>query len=67
MFRLEDIERAPRGVPKINVTFEIDVNGILEVSAEDKTLKKNKITVTYDVGRLCAEEIERMIQALFRP
>lgn len=62
-FRLKGIERAPRGVPKINVTFEIDANGILDVSAEDKTtLKKNKVTITYDVGRLSAEEIERMIQ-----
>jgi len=50
-------------VPQINVTFDIDANGILNVSAEDKTTgKKNKITITNDKGRLSKEEIERMVQ-----
>lgn len=54
---------APRGVPQIEVTFDIDANGILNVSAEDKsTGKQNKITITNDKGRLSKEEIERMVQ-----
>ncbi|XP_045828654.1 heat shock 70 kDa protein 18-like [Trifolium pratense] len=62
-FTLYDIPPAPRGVPQINVCFEIDVNGILNVSAEDKTTgKKNKITITNDKGRLSKEEIEKMVQ-----
>ncbi|KAF8722492.1 hypothetical protein HU200_022318 [Digitaria exilis] len=62
-FRLPGIERAPRGVPKINVTFEINANGIMDVSAEDKVARiKKKITITYDAGRLSTEEIERMVQ-----
>ncbi|KAG2541728.1 hypothetical protein PVAP13_9NG697400 [Panicum virgatum] len=62
-FDLEGIQRAPRGVPQINVTFDIDADGILDVSAEDRaTRQKNKITITYDTGRLSAQEIERMIQ-----
>lgn len=53
---------APRGVPQIEVTFEIDVNGILHVTAEDKgTGNKNKITITNDHNRLSPEDIERMI------
>ena len=56
------IPPAPRGVPQIEVTFDIDANGILNVSAEDKaTNKKNKITITNDKGRLSKEEIERMV------
>lgn len=50
-------------MPQINVTFDIDADGILDVSAEDRaTGQKNKITITYDTGRLSAEEMERMIQ-----
>ncbi|XP_057436402.1 heat shock cognate 70 kDa protein 2-like isoform X2 [Lotus japonicus] len=62
-FELSGIPPAPSGVPKINVCFEIDSNGILNVSAEDKTTgKKNKITITNDKGRLSKEEIEKMVQ-----
>lgn len=62
-FELSGIPPAPRGVPQINVTFDIDANGILNVSAEDKTTGiKNKITITNDKGRLSKEEIERMVQ-----
>eukprot|EP00210_Caulerpa_lentillifera_P004652 g4437.t1 len=62
-FELAGIPPAPRGVPQINVTFDIDANGILNVSAEDKTTgKKNKITITNDKGRLSKEDIERMVQ-----
>ena len=50
-FELSGIPPAPRGVPQINVTFDVDANGILNVSAEDKTTgKKNKITITNDKG-----------------
>merc|ERR1712029_158740 len=52
----------PRGVPQIEVTFDIDANGILNVSACDKsTGKQNKITITNDKGRLSKEEIDRMV------
>merc|ERR1712139_544227 len=62
-FELCGIPPAPRGHPKINVTFDIDANCILNVSAEDKTTGKiNKITITNDKGRLSKEEIERMVQ-----
>ncbi|KAM0885400.1 hypothetical protein ACQ4PT_030368 [Festuca glaucescens] len=62
-FVLSGIPRAPRGVPQINVTFDIDANSILTVSAEDMaTGKKNNITITKDKGRLSTEEIERMVQ-----
>merc|ERR1719263_501856 len=62
-FELQGIPPAPRGVPQINVCFDIDANGILNVSAEDKTTgNKNKITITNDKGRLSKEEIERMVQ-----
>jgi heat shock protein 5 len=58
-----DCSRACSGVPQIEVTFEIDVNGILHVSAEDKgTGNKNQITITNDKDRLSKEEIERMIK-----
>jgi len=61
-FELKDIPPAPRGAPQIEVTFEIDVNGILKVSAEDKgTGKSESITITNDKGRLSEEEIERMV------
>nr|ABC01063.1 HSP70 [Procambarus clarkii] len=61
-FELSGIPPAPRGVPQIEVTFDIDANGILNVSAADKsTGKENKITITNDKGRLSKEEIERMV------
>ncbi|KAK9100144.1 hypothetical protein Scep_023574 [Stephania cephalantha] len=61
-FELAGIPPAPRGVPQINVCFDIDANGILNVSAEDKTAGvKNNITITNDKGRLSKEEIEKMV------
>jgi len=61
-FDLTGIPPAPRGVPQIEVTFDIDANGILNVNACDKsTGKQNKITITNDKGRLSKEEIERMV------
>lgn len=61
-FELTGIPPAPRGVPQIEVTFDIDANGILNVSAVDKSSgKENKITITNDKGRLSKEEIERMV------
>merc|ERR1712087_940252 len=61
-FELGGIPPAPRGVPQIEVTFEIDANGILQVSAEDKgTGSKEKITITNDQNRLTPEDIEKMI------
>jgi len=62
-FELSGIPPAPRGVPQIEVTFEIDANGILQVSAEDKGTGKNeKITITAEKGRLSEDDIERMVQ-----
>merc|ERR1712146_689154 len=62
-FDLQNIPPAPRGVPQIEVTFEIDVNGILRVSAEDKgTGNKEKIEIKNDANRLSPEEVERMIK-----
>jgi len=62
-FELTGLPPAPRGVPQIEVTFEIDSNGILNVGAEDKgTGKKEKITITADKGRLSEEEIARMLK-----
>lgn len=62
-FDLTGIPPAPRGVPQIEVTFDIDANGILNVSAADKSSgKSNKITITNDKGRLSKEDIERMVQ-----
>ncbi|CAF1176848.1 unnamed protein product [Didymodactylos carnosus] len=59
---LSGIPPAPRGVPQIEVTFDIDANGILNVSAVDKsTGRVNKITITNDKGRLSKDEIERMV------
>jgi len=61
-FELSGIPPAPRGVPQIEVTFDIDANGILNVSASDKTTgKSNRITITNDKGRLSKEEIDRMV------
>jgi len=62
-FDLTGIPAAPRGVPQIEVTFEIDVNGILRVSAEEKgSNNKESITIKNDDNRLSPEDIERMIQ-----
>merc|ERR1712022_32311 len=62
-FELCGIPPAPRGTPQINVTFDIDANAILNVSAEEKSTGKiNKITITNDKGRLSKEEIEKMVQ-----
>mmetsp|Transcript_11538 Transcript_11538/g.28782 ORF Transcript_11538/g.28782 Transcript_11538/m.28782 type:complete len:652 (+) Transcript_11538:512-2467(+) len=62
-FELTGIPPAPRGVPQIEVTFDIDANGILNVSACDKsTGKSSKITITNDKGRLSKEDIERMVE-----
>merc|ERR1719409_1261559 len=62
-FDLSGIPPAPRGVPQIDVTFEIDANGILNVKAEDKgTGKQEKITITNDKGRLNQDEIDRMVK-----
>nr|BAJ98899.1 predicted protein [Hordeum vulgare subsp. vulgare] len=61
-FELSGIPPAPRGVPQIEVTFDIDANGILNVSAVDKsTGRENKITITNDKGRLSKDDIERMV------
>lgn len=61
-FDLTGIPAAPRGVPQIEVSFELDANGILKVSAGDKgTGKSESITITNDKGRLSQEEIDRMI------
>lgn len=61
-FNLEGISPARRGVPQIEVTFDVDANGILNVSALDKgTGKKNSVVITNDKGRLSKEEIERML------
>merc|ERR1712186_138152 len=61
-FGLTGIPPAPRGVPQIEVTFDIDANGILNVSALDKSSgKQEKITITNDKGRLSKDEIERMV------
>ena len=62
-FELSGIPPAPRGVPQINVTFDIDANGIMNVSAEEKgTGKSSRITITNDKGRLTQADIERMVQ-----
>ncbi|KAJ8981540.1 hypothetical protein NQ317_009799 [Molorchus minor] len=61
-FNLTGIPPAPRGVPKIEVTFDLDANGILNVSAKDaSTGKSEKITITNDKGRLSKAEIDRML------
>jgi len=61
-FELSGIPPAPRGVPQIEVSFDVDANGILNVNAADKTTgKSSKITITNDKGRLSKEEIERML------
>jgi L1 cell adhesion molecule like protein len=62
-FDLTGIPAAPRGTPQINVRFDVDANGILNVSAEDKASgNSEKITITNDKGRLSKEDIEKMVQ-----
>jgi len=62
-FEVSGIPPAPRGVPQIDVTFEVDANGVLQVSAEDQgTGKREEITITAEKGRLSEEEIERMVR-----
>lgn len=62
-FELTSIPPAPRGVPQIEVTFEVDANGIMKISAIDKgTGKSESITITNEKGRLSPEEIERMVK-----
>jgi L1 cell adhesion molecule like protein len=63
-FRLEGIPPMPRGVPQIEVTYDVDSNGILNVSAAEKsTGKTQKITITNEKGRLSKEDIEKMVEA----
>jgi L1 cell adhesion molecule like protein len=62
-FHLDGIPPAPRGVPQIEVTFDIDENGIMNVSAVDKsTGKSEKITITNEKGRLSKKDIERLMK-----
>merc|ERR1711957_933692 len=62
-FELAGIPPAPRGVPQIEVSFDVDANGILQVGAEDKgTGKAEKITIQAEKGRLSEEDIERMVR-----
>lgn len=62
-FDLNGIAPAARGVPQVEVTFEIDANGILQVAAQDKASNKvEKIVITNDKGRLTKEEIEQMLK-----
>merc|ERR1711865_1068401 len=62
-FNLDGIPPMPRGVPQIEVTYDIDANGILNVSSVEKsTGKENKITITNDKGRLSKDEIEKMVE-----
>merc|ERR1712137_1303957 len=61
-FQLDGIPPMPRGVPQVEVCYDIDANGILNVSAVEKsTGKENKITITNDKARLSKEEVERMV------
>jgi len=62
-FQLDGIPPMPRGVPQIEVAFDIDANGILNVSASEKSSGKSRnITITNDKGRLSKEEIDRMVE-----
>ena len=62
-FQLDGIPPAPRGVPQIEVAFDIDANGIMNIEAHDKgSGKKEHITITNDKGRLSSDDIERMVQ-----
>jgi len=62
-FQLNGIPPMPRGTPQIEITYDLDANGILDVTAVEKSSgKENKITITNDSGRLSKEEVERMVQ-----
>ena len=61
-FDLSGIPPAPRGVPQIEVTFDIDANGILNVKADKSYNKTDSITITNDKGRLSKEEIEKLVE-----
>ena len=62
-FKLEGIPPAPRGIPQIEVAFDLDANGIMKVEASDKgSGKKENITIKNDKGRLSAEDIEKMVE-----
>jgi len=62
-FNLEGIAPAPRGVPQIEVSFDIDENGILNVTAKDNASSKtNHITISNNKGRLSKEEIEKLVK-----
>ena len=62
-FRLEGIPPMPRGIPQIEIAYDLDANGILNVSAAEKsTGKSNKITITNDKGRLSKDQVERMVE-----
>jgi L1 cell adhesion molecule like protein len=62
-FKLDGIPPMPRGVPQIEVSFDVDANGILNVTAAEKsTGKSNKITITNDKGRLTKDEIDRLVE-----
>lgn len=62
-FQLEDIPLMPRGIPQIEIVYDLDANGILNVSASEKSSgKTNKITITNDKGRLSKEDIDRMVE-----
>ena len=66
-FHLEGIPPMPRGIPQIEVTFDVDANGILNVSAAEKsTGKSNAITITNDKGRLSREEVDRLVEEASR-
>jgi len=61
-FHLDGIAPAPRGVPQIEVTFDIDANGVMNISAQDKaSAKSQQITITNDTDRLTQDDIERMV------
>jgi molecular chaperone DnaK (HSP70) len=63
-FRLDGIAPAPRGVPQVEVTYDLDPNGILNVSAVDKSSgKKCHITITNEKGRLSKEDIAKCVEA----
>merc|ERR550537_196723 len=62
-FHLDGIAPAPRGVPQIEVTFDVDANGVMNISAQDKaSAKSQQITITNDKGRLSQDDIERMVK-----
>jgi heat shock protein 1/8 len=62
-FELEGIPPAPRGTPQIEVSFDIDANGIMNIEAQDKTSgAKKQITISNDKGRLSSDDIERMVK-----